>query len=66
MTIYRIDVKVKETQETRLVEAQNMSAAMRFVGQKMMTIAPLTTAEAVELGRKGLSVETANGKDAAS
>lgn len=64
MTIYRVDVKVKDTEETRLIEAPNMAQAMRFVGQKMMSVAAVTTAEAHELGAKGIKLEQAgNGKE---
>lgn len=66
MAIYRVEVKVKETQETRLVEAANMSAALRHIAGQFATVTKCTTSEAIELGSKGVKLEQANGAEPAA
>ena len=59
--IYRVELKVKDAAETRLIEAANMAVAMRYVAGKVATVEKCTTAEAVNLGARGIKVENANG-----
>lgn len=46
-----------EQKESRLIEAPNMAAAMRYAARDWIEIALCTTAEAVALGAAGVKIE---------
>ena len=49
----------KEQTETRLIEAPNTAAAMRYAAQDWITISVCTTSEAITLGASGIKLEKA-------
>lgn len=66
MGIYRVEVRVKETHETRLVEAAGTAAVLRYIAGQFATVTKCTTSEAIELGSKGVKLEKANGAEPAA
>lgn len=53
----------QETTETRLIEAPNMAAAMRYAAKDWITLELCTMSDAHKLGAAGVKLETASKED---
>jgi hypothetical protein len=63
MPIYRIEAKLGQAAETRLIEAKTESGALKHAAKKYLTAAPIRTGDQIKdmaaLAANGVKVEAA-------